>query len=281
VSKNLIIATALAVVAVSGGQTQAATYIKTQSGYVWPKHECTSTPCVDCTFLTYEACYAKAKQPGLTDERPIGFGPDQRVPLRIDPLRTDPRNPRVPLVLQNELPLERECDRSTGKNNTTSYLLPGKGQIICPVPGAVEIAATPALRANHEPAPSLSAPTRRPTTGVEPPEFVIGSVVSFATPAMSCPNIDDAIQADRYDAAMLAARDCRNLDPSVREWVVVSTGSSRALPSRVLTETYGCVVPKTRWDQTQIAKRSSGIFGGYEMSRVLDEECRHVVRKMS
>jgi hypothetical protein len=108
-------------------------YIKTPNGFVTPKHKCTTTPCVDCTFLTYEACYARAKQAGLTDETPIGFGPGKRVPLRINPQTGAP----LP-----EKPLERECDRSWN-NNTTSIGNMGaaKGQIICPVPGAVIVEA--------------------------------------------------------------------------------------------------------------------------------------------
>ena len=106
---------------------KAETYIKTQSGHVWPKHECTSTPCVDCTFLTYEACYAKAKQAGVTDERPIGFGPGQRVPMRIDP-RTG-----VPLALE-EIPLERVINIMVGDLQRI-MLYPEKGfQIYQEVP---------------------------------------------------------------------------------------------------------------------------------------------------
>jgi hypothetical protein len=56
----------------------------------------------------------------------IGFGPGQRPPLRLD---------------RAEEPLEAECDRGNG-GNTTSYILPyNKGEIICPVPGAVVVAA--------------------------------------------------------------------------------------------------------------------------------------------
>ena len=153
---------------------KAETYIKTQSGHVWPKHECTSTPCVDCTFLTYEACYAKAKQAGVTDERPIGFGPGQRVPMRIDP-RTG-----VPLALE-EIPLERECNRWQGENNTTSYFLPGnKGQIICPVLGAVEVPAPVQPKRVAEPWLPDESPGGEAAVGIFFAQFCPGYVTEAA-----------------------------------------------------------------------------------------------------
>jgi hypothetical protein len=42
---------------------------------------------------------------------------------------------------------------------------------------------------------------------------------------MSCPDVDDAVAADKHDAAWLASRGCKNLDPGVKQWVVVKSGS--------------------------------------------------------
>jgi hypothetical protein len=105
-------------------EARAAKYIKTATGYVTPKHEFSTSPCVDCTFLDYKRCDEQADKLGLIN-RNIGFGPGQRLPLRLD---------------RAEEPLEAECER--GRNTTTSYYLPyGKGQIVCPVPGAVAVEA--------------------------------------------------------------------------------------------------------------------------------------------
>jgi hypothetical protein len=251
--KSLAVAAMLAVSVPPIATAQAKEYIRLSSDHVTPKHECTSTPCVDCTFLSYEACYKQADQAGLVERPQI----------------------RMNLNRPN-LPLEMECSRQFEHDTQSHYLRGGRGQIICPVMGATPVAATPSLRAKHEPAPAMPASARRATTGVEPTEFVNGSVVSFAVPTMSCPNIDDAVQADQYDAALLAARDCRNIDPSVREWVVISSGSSRALPSRILTMTYGCVVSRERWVRVQ---QRSGMFAP-PPSLLLKDESRCVVRKI-
>jgi hypothetical protein len=250
--KRFVVAAALAVSALSGA-AQATEYIKLRSGHVVPKHECSTTPCVDCTLLSYEACYKEADQAGLI----------QRPQIRMNLTRPN-------------LPLEIECSRQMENNPQSQYLPYGKGQIVCPVVGATPVEPTPSLTARHEPAPVLPDRSPAPTTGVEPAEFVPGSVVYFAAPTMSCPNIDDAVQADRYDAALLAARDCRNLDPSVREWVVISSGSRRALPSHVLTMTYGCLVSRGRWVQVQ---QRSGTFAP-PPSLLLKDESRCVVRKL-
>lgn len=70
-------------------------------------------------------------------------------------------------------------------------------------------------------------------------------MVTFNEPMMSCPNVDDAISADKHDAAWLAARGCKNLDPSIKQWVVVNSGSERLTPSRLLVMSYDCVISKT------------------------------------
>jgi hypothetical protein len=121
---KLMIAAAFAVAALSGAQVQADAYIRVPSGTVMPKHECQTSPCVDCTFLDYKTCHDQAEKLGLIDKN-VGVGPGQRPPLRTD---------RV------EEPLEAECSRQW--NTTTMTVYPAKGgQIICPVPGAVAVDA--------------------------------------------------------------------------------------------------------------------------------------------
>lgn len=104
----------------------AATYIKTTTGQVTPKHECdTRAPCVDCTFLDYETCYDQADRLGLVGKS-VGFGPGRRPP--VVPGRA-------------EGPLEAECPRQYAAD-TSSHRLPfNKGAIICPVPGAIAVDA--------------------------------------------------------------------------------------------------------------------------------------------
>jgi hypothetical protein len=120
------IAAACAVAVLVGSAAGAETYIKTRTGYVTPKHECQTSPCVDCTFLDYKTCYGQADKLGLIDKN-VGFGRGQRPPLRLD---------------RAEEPLEAECDRKMNMNTITTYP-PKGGQIICPVPGAVVVEAPP------------------------------------------------------------------------------------------------------------------------------------------
>ena len=53
---------------------------------------------------------------------------------------------------------------------------------------------------------------------------------------MSCPDVDDAVVADKHDAAWLASRGCKNVDPGVKQWVVKSGSEIR---SRLLVMTSG------------------------------------------
>jgi hypothetical protein len=80
--KKLMIAAAFAVAALSGAQVQAATYIRLPSGTVMPKHDCSTSPCVDCTFLDYKTCHEQADKLGLIDKN-VGLGPGQRPPLYL------------------------------------------------------------------------------------------------------------------------------------------------------------------------------------------------------
>jgi hypothetical protein len=72
---------------------------------------------------------------------------------------------------------------------------------------------------------SLASPA---TAQIEPEPFELHSVVTFSEPTMSCPNVDDAVAADKHDAAWLDSRGCKNLDPGVKQWVVVNSGSGAA-----------------------------------------------------
>jgi hypothetical protein len=128
-------------VSADGNATKEGTYIRLPSGAVVPKHECQTKPCVDCTFLDYETCYEQADKLGLINKN-VGFGPGQRPPVRID---------------RKEEPLEAECSRQWS-NNTTSYYSPGKGEIVCPVPGAVAVEAPQNLKStSHYIPPPVSA----------------------------------------------------------------------------------------------------------------------------
>src|SRR5262245_23096561 len=127
--KRILLAGALAL-AVIPPAAAAKEYIRLNSGNVVPKHECSTTPCIDCTFLSYEACYKEADQAGLIERPQI----------------------RMNLNRPN-LPLEAECSRQFQYD--TSSIHAKHGQIICPVVGATPVAATPQLRAKYEPAPAM------------------------------------------------------------------------------------------------------------------------------
>jgi hypothetical protein len=55
---------------------------------------------------------------GIIDKN-VGFGPGQRPPRNLN---------------RREEPLGYECNRNWN-NNTVSHITPGKGEIVCPVPG--------------------------------------------------------------------------------------------------------------------------------------------------
>jgi hypothetical protein len=124
----------------------------------------------------------------------------------------------------------------------------------------------------------------RETAADEPAPFVLRSVVTFSEPTMSCPNIDDAVAANGQSAEWLAAHNCKNLDPNLKEWVVVTAGSKRLLKNRRTVETWGCVVNKRRWDQLKEWADSHDPYHlGINFAPVqqqLGKECLHVVRKV-
>jgi hypothetical protein len=72
--------------------------------------------------LDNKTCYEQADKLGLIDKN-IGFGTGQRRPMYLD---------------HKEEPLLYECNRSES-NTTTSLIIPGRGTILCPVPGAVAV----------------------------------------------------------------------------------------------------------------------------------------------
>jgi hypothetical protein len=109
--------------------------------------------------------------------------------------------------------------------------------------------------------------------------FILGDVISFVEPTMSCPNPDDATVADRQSADWLAAHNCKNLDPSVKEWVVVTTGSKRLLRDNRTVETFGCVVDKRRSDQLKAWADADAYHIGI-IQLQLSKECRFVVRRV-
>ena len=108
--------------------------------------------------------------------------------------------------------------------------------------------------------------------------FVLSDVISFVEPTMSCPNPDDAIVSDRQTAEWLGAHDCKNLDPGVKEWVVVMAGWKRLLRDNRTVETYGCVVDKRRSDQLKTWAHNQVYLATIQQQ--LSKECRHVVRKV-
>jgi hypothetical protein len=121
----------------------------------------------------------------------------------------------------------------------------------------------------------LAKEAARTTRPDEALPFVPRDVISFVEPTMSCTNPDDARVADRQTADWLAAHNCKNLDPSVKEWVVVTVGSKRLLRDNRTVETYGCVVDKRRSDQLW-----ADSYDTYRIGMQLSKECRYVVRKV-
>jgi hypothetical protein len=136
-----------------------------------------------------------------------------------------------------------------------------------------------ALMLRHQ--KEYAARTTRPDEALP---FVLRDVISFVEPTMSCPNPDDAMVADRQTADWLAAHNCKNLDPSVKEWVVVTAGSKRLLRDNRTVETYGCVVDKRRSDQLKTSADSRDTYhigiNAFPMQQQLSKECRYVVRKV-
>jgi hypothetical protein len=121
--KKLMIAAAFAVAALSGAQVQAATYIRLPNGTVMPKHECSTSPCVDCTFLDYKTCYEQADKLGLIDKN-VGLGPGQRPPLYLG-RREEPLEREVQgiLVKHHDEPLSgirQGSDRLPGSGRSSS-----------------------------------------------------------------------------------------------------------------------------------------------------------------
>ena len=100
-----------------------------------------------------------------SDRQECGLGRGQRLPTRIGP--------------EGPEPLAEECDRSKNNNTVSRYLPYGKGQIVCPVPGAVVVDAPP------EPAPSAENAARAARAEQwEPPKK--NSIVEVTNESRAC-----------------------------------------------------------------------------------------------
>jgi hypothetical protein len=51
--------------------------------------------------------------------------------------------------------------------------------------------------------------------------FAMEDVVSFSDPTLGCPDVDDVGVADRQTAEWLSFHSCGNLEPKIKEWVVM------------------------------------------------------------
>jgi hypothetical protein len=83
------------------------------------RHSCEKdTKCLDCTDMTYRACFERAKEMGFL--QPVGFNRQlgQRPPVRID---------------RPERPLEAECSRGRYSPSTPISSFWGPNKLICPV----------------------------------------------------------------------------------------------------------------------------------------------------
>jgi hypothetical protein len=163
----------------------AENYIKMPSGYITTKHECSADDavCVDCTFLSNQACYEQADKAGLINKN-IGFGPGQQAPARIDPI-----------TMKNiAKPLEAECGgqfQGTTRsqhipltNSSKSGLMGKYGQLICPVPGAVAI----------ETSVALAELARAKAAQEEAQKIKVKDILTFQQPKFVCANINDTYE---------------------------------------------------------------------------------------
>jgi hypothetical protein len=122
-----------------------------------------------------------------------------------------------------------------------------------------------------------------PAVATERVNFELGSVVRFSEPLMSCPDLNDALAANKQNAEWLASHGCKNLDPSVEEWLAVHGGSGRTR-SGVNVYTYGCMISKARWDQTKAEFQRRTTYPQLRLYFIpwqeqLRKECRYVVRR--
>jgi hypothetical protein len=211
--KKLLAATAFA--ALSINVADAATYIKTTTGHVTPKHECdTSRPCIDCTFLDYRTCYQEANRLGLVNKN-IGFGQGQRQPLYLD---------------RAEEPLEAECHRGYS-SDTSSYMLPGKGMIICPVIGAVTVDAP--IRPKRVAEPWL------------PAENVGGEAAVGSFFAQNCPGyITDAARQLIHTVSQMNAREAWQPYNEIKTKLTEATKANRTSMAQELYQ--WCIAAEPR-----------------------------------
>jgi hypothetical protein len=158
-----------------------SSYIRLRDGRVVKKHECSVTPCVDCTFMDRQTCYDQAEKAGLVDKN-VGSGPGQRPPLYSD---------------RKELPLEAECSTQHETDLSSSLLRYGKGQIICPVVGATSV--------DERDEPKPSAATLAPYL---PPESLGGDSAVGIFFTQNCPGyLTEAARQHIYMVSQLNARE--------------------------------------------------------------------------
>jgi hypothetical protein len=218
--KKSIIAAAFAVAALSVAQVEAATYIKLPNGTVMPMHECSTSPCVDCTLLDYKTCYQQADKLGLINKN-VGFGRGQRPPLRLD---------------RPEEPLEAECDRSHATTTTSMHLPYGKGQIVCPVPGAVVA-----------PAP---VETKRIAAAWLPPETPAGDAAIGIFFAQKCPGyLTPAARQLIHTVSQFRSREAWGPYQDIQTSIMDAAKANRTSMNRELYD--WCIAAEPRIDALQ------------------------------
>jgi hypothetical protein len=173
-AKKMLIGTALSLVLAGPSPAANVNYIKTPDGWITPKHECSANDvvCVDCTFLSDQACYAQADKAGLINHN-IGFGPGRAFPATN--------------------PLEDRCGGASSTtrsavvsltNNSKSGLMGKQGKLICPVAGAISIKTETAL------AEIASAQSARD----EARKLKVRDIIEFHQPYIACTNISDTYE---------------------------------------------------------------------------------------
>jgi len=199
--------------------TPEQNYIKLPSGYITPKHECAADDvvCVDCTFLSDQACYGQADKAGLINHN-IGFGPGQTPPARIDPI-----------TMKNiTRPLEQECG-GPFQGNTKSVSIPltgnsksglmGKyGKLICPVAGAVAIDSDAAL----------AEIARAKSAAEEAKKLKVKDILTFYQPQIACANIQHAYEiAKSSEGSIYKAMEIANQNKFDCDLINFKTGNRR------------------------------------------------------
>ena len=184
-----------------------------------PKHECSADDvvCVDCTFLSDQACYEQADKVGLISHN-ISFGPGQEPPARIDPL-----------TMKNATrPLEQECGgafqgstRSVAiplTGNSKSGMMGKYGKLICPVAGARPI----------ETETALAEIARAKSAAEEARKLKVRDILTFYQPQIACTNINDTYEVARASrGSIYKAIDVANQNKFDCDLINMKTGNRR------------------------------------------------------